>query len=600
MVFSNRLVGGPATTSCLRNVDYNDDDRDDDGEQMGEGWSDFFTLATTVKAGENGTFRRTIGNYILRQDENGRGVRAYPYSTDMNISPYTYEDAWSASVPHGVGAVWAAYLWDIYWGFVELYGFDEDLFNGDKGNNKAIQLIMDGMKLTPCRPGFIDGRDALLKADEILNGSAHHCLIWEMSAKRGLGYLAEQGDAMVNADGKASFVNFPSCITGLKVSKNSTPMVHAGDIIDYQIEVVNHLGEMATNLKVEDLLANGLDIVSGSNSMPFTQNGRNLTFEVAELNRNDTVIITYQAIVPADLYSLQLTYDDMENGDNNWDFINQEGTGIWELDNTFANSGQFAWAVPNDPDENDQILEWNQPIRVNGNLPAIRFYHLLDVQHGFDGGILEISSDGGNNWDPIPSSAFLRNGYTGPLRYDALSMPNIRGFYGKSKEFVPTFVNLSEYNETTIRIRFRFGSNNFIGNLGWFVDDFEVMELKRFKTEVCVSADGVASTCSMVTNEGTFVESDLATSIQESDLHQEFSLFPNPSSDEVLVRWSGFETKDVGLIQVFNNQGQKISQYKLNPNQSQLKIQNQSWNAGIYWISFQSDQKVFTEKLIKN
>ena len=48
---SNRLTAGPNNTGCLGN-----------GEQMGEGWSDFFSLITTVKEGDSGEMGRGIGN----------------------------------------------------------------------------------------------------------------------------------------------------------------------------------------------------------------------------------------------------------------------------------------------------------------------------------------------------------------------------------------------------------------------------------------------------------------------------------------------------------------------------------------------------------
>jgi extracellular elastinolytic metalloproteinase len=34
------------------------------------------------------------------------------------------------------------------------------------GNTLTIQLLVDGMKLQPCRPGFHDIRDAIVQADE--------------------------------------------------------------------------------------------------------------------------------------------------------------------------------------------------------------------------------------------------------------------------------------------------------------------------------------------------------------------------------------------------------------------------------------------------
>lgn len=54
---SNRLTGGRSNTGCL----FNDD-------AMGEGWSDFFTLITSVKPGDTGELKRGIGTYALRQE----------------------------------------------------------------------------------------------------------------------------------------------------------------------------------------------------------------------------------------------------------------------------------------------------------------------------------------------------------------------------------------------------------------------------------------------------------------------------------------------------------------------------------------------------
>jgi hypothetical protein len=553
---------------------------------MGEGWSDFFTLATTAKSTDIASKRRTIGNYILRQDETGRGVRNFPYSVDMEVSPYTYEDVWTASVPHGVGAAWAAYLWDIYWGFIDQYGFDEDPFKGNGGNNKAIQLVMDAMKLTPCNPGFLDGRDALLKADEILYGGAHQCLIWEMSSRRGLGHLADQGQANINADGKASFIDYPPCIQSLKVVKHATDVVDPGGIIDYTI-------------LIDDQLANGLSIVPGSNSMNYETSGNTVSFKVPQIPSGDTILITYQAIVPADLFSVQQIYDDMETGDASWDFINREGTGIWELDNALSNSGSFAWSVPNTAEENDQILEYNKSIAVTGDLPVLRFYQFLAVQHGFDGGILEISNDGGNGWQPVPESMFLRNGYTGPLRYDALSIPNLRGFYGLTEQFIPTYVDLSDYLGQNIHIRFRFGSNNFVGNLGWIIDDFEIMDLKRFKTEICVRADGIASSCTETTNEGTFIESDLSTPVTEVDNSYSLQVFPNPSTHELIINNDQL-IHPFQQLEVFNNQGVKILDQRIEDAQLPIKISTQDWSAGFYWITLRGKGGIVTEKIIKN
>lgn len=188
---STRLTGGP-TTSCLNS-----------SEQMGEGWSDFFALMLQMKNGDSSDEVRGIATFLVSQPINGTGIREYPYTTDMNINPFTFGDTngmWYTDTNgvdrvdvHSVGSVWATMLWDLAWAYVDKYGFDADKYNGNGGNNKVMQLVIDGLKLQGCSPSFISGRDALIAADQATTGGQDYCLIWEVFARRGLGANASSG-----------------------------------------------------------------------------------------------------------------------------------------------------------------------------------------------------------------------------------------------------------------------------------------------------------------------------------------------------------------------------------------------------------------------
>lgn len=194
---SNRLVGGPGNVNCLGNA-----------EQMGEGWSDYFSLMTTLKAGDVGTTGRGIGTYLLGQPTTGLGIRPARYSTNFGVNGYTYgatNNTGGISQPHGIGFVWCTILWEITWELIGIHGLDPDLYNGTGGNNIAMQLVMDGMKLTPCNPGFVDGRDAILLADQINNGGANQGALWAAFARRGLGFSASQGSAFSRTDQVEAF-----------------------------------------------------------------------------------------------------------------------------------------------------------------------------------------------------------------------------------------------------------------------------------------------------------------------------------------------------------------------------------------------------------
>jgi extracellular elastinolytic metalloproteinase len=209
---SNRLTGGPNNVFCLGNA-----------EQAGEGWSDWFALMLTIEAGDAGTDRRGIGTYVLGQPTTGTGIRAFPYSTDMTIDPRTYDTIKTAAIPHGVGSVWAAITWEVTWALIDTYGFDPNIYNGTGGNNMALQLIVDGLKLQPCSPGFVDARNAILLADQNNNGGANQCLLWEAFAKRGLGFSANQGSSSSRTDGTQAFDLPPEC-QGTPPTPTNTPV----------------------------------------------------------------------------------------------------------------------------------------------------------------------------------------------------------------------------------------------------------------------------------------------------------------------------------------------------------------------------------------
>src|SRR5688500_2134619 len=125
----------------------------------------------------------------------------------MTVNPETYNTIKTDAETHGVGYVWATMLWEVYWNLVEQYGLNPDVY-GDwtsGGNNLAIQLVMDGMKMQPCEPGFVDARDAILDADVALTGGVNQCAIWRGFAKRGLGLSADQGDFESKTDGTEAF-----------------------------------------------------------------------------------------------------------------------------------------------------------------------------------------------------------------------------------------------------------------------------------------------------------------------------------------------------------------------------------------------------------
>ncbi|WP_203294595.1 T9SS-dependent M36 family metallopeptidase [Luteirhabdus pelagi] len=270
---SNRLTGGRLLAGCLQTcTQQSGGNCTRFSEQMGEGWSDWFGMMFTMQASDNAEDLRGFATYSVGQGAAGNGLRPYPYTTDTTYSPLTYGDIDNAtlSVPHGVGSVWASMLWDLTWALIDEYGFDPDIYNGTGGNNIAIQLVMDGMKLQPCQPGFEDGRDAILEADELLNGGANRCLIWEVFAARGLGVDADQGSPLDRTDGTEGF----------EIPEGENCTLSADDRSSYDNNFRVYPNPSNGIINIKSVLEVGQATVS-----IYDMNGRSVYSEVLDLNQ---------------------------------------------------------------------------------------------------------------------------------------------------------------------------------------------------------------------------------------------------------------------------------------------------------------------------
>jgi hypothetical protein len=154
--------------------------RSNQGGSMGEGWSDFFAMSFLTPDSKPLDAPVATGSYITQR---ARGVRAYPYCTRFDVDPLTFGDIRFYTEIHAQGTVWCSILWDMRQLFIKRYGFDA-------GRTAAERLVINGLKVTPLIPSFVDARDAILLADKTTNRSANQDLIWRAFAGRGLGQSA--------------------------------------------------------------------------------------------------------------------------------------------------------------------------------------------------------------------------------------------------------------------------------------------------------------------------------------------------------------------------------------------------------------------------
>ena len=155
---SNRLVGG-GSTACLGGTQSGG---------MGEGWGDFM--------GSSFLNNPVVGAYVTGNATIGIRKAA------MSNSPFTYANIKDGTMTevHNAGEIWAATLWDVR-----------------KALGAAIteQLVVSGMKLTPCNPTMLAARDGIIQADANINAGANRCKLWTAFAGRQMGNGASSPNA---------------------------------------------------------------------------------------------------------------------------------------------------------------------------------------------------------------------------------------------------------------------------------------------------------------------------------------------------------------------------------------------------------------------
>jgi subtilisin-like proprotein convertase family protein len=207
---------------------------------MGEGWSDFYGRVMTSGPDEDVNGVYAAGGYSTLQivagytDNYYYGIRRFPYSVISNLgpngrphNPLTFADidpaqinltdgafprgpigSSSAFQVHNVGEVWASALFEVRARIITRMGWAA-------GNQRAMQIVTDGMKLDPVNPTLLQGRNSILTADCAGFSGADELDIWNGFAVRGLGY-----SAVANSSASGTVVqafDLPNLIVGAPV-----------------------------------------------------------------------------------------------------------------------------------------------------------------------------------------------------------------------------------------------------------------------------------------------------------------------------------------------------------------------------------------------
>lgn len=182
---------------------------------------------------------------------------------------------------------------------------------------------------------------------------------------------------------------------------------------------------------------------------------------------------------PLDTTEIVVFEDDMEAGAGGWTHGSGTGTDSWALGST-AHSGSQAWQANNFAALNDQWLI-SPSVILPGDLDdlTLGFWNAQSMESNssaacWDGGLLEVSTDGGGTWAQI-TAGLLTDPYDGPAG-GANPIAPMDAWCGDPESYLNSVIDLTPYAGQTVQFRFRMGNDGSVAhdNPGWAIDDVKV------------------------------------------------------------------------------------------------------------------------------
>jgi len=147
-----------------------------------------------------------------------------------------------------------------------------------------------------------------------------------------------------------------------------------------------------------------------------------------------------------------------------------------------ANTSPNAAFIDDPAAVSDKRLDAPSVFFFEGFAPQLRFRQNLNLEAsdidpiiGFDGGVLELSNDGGNSFQEVPASACVEGGYNRTISTDRGSpIAGRQAWSGNSGGFIRTVVNLPAVQTQPVIVRWRMASDNSGSGEGWRVDTVRI------------------------------------------------------------------------------------------------------------------------------
>ncbi|HZI95412.1 MAG TPA: M36 family metallopeptidase, partial [Patescibacteria group bacterium] len=514
------------------------------------GWNGVYALASYVTGGgSNGPLPNT-GYYF--------GIRRYPYSTDLTKNPLTFRhiangvplpsgppvsfgaDGLGNSEVHSTGEVWTSMLWECYAGLLRdtLGGPPRLSFNQARDRMRAY--LVAAYKATPNAPTILEARDAVLATAAAADPN-DYVVFWKAFARRGAGFgaIAPNRNSTGNVDLTESYQ--PGVDLVMTAATLSDDVIYCDNDGVLDNTETGHLTITLQNTGAGSYGSTTATITStnpnvsfpGGNTVGFPAVGPSGTTSttvnvalngVASVQQLDFQIsfndpgfvapgprsVSFSSRGNLDDVAGQTAADDAESSAPRWTITGNGSLsplGPWRRQTIASND--HLWHGPDPTAASDQYLV--SPllhVAPTGSF-SFTFRHRYYFEYtagppivNFDGGVIEISTNGGSSWTDIGASA--APGYVGLLSTGGSNPLGGRSAYTQISPGYPAFITTTvslgtAFQGQNVMVRFRIGADVAGDDPGWDIDDIAFGNVTSLPFNalvadraLCVDSDGDA------------------------------------------------------------------------------------------------------------
>jgi hypothetical protein len=503
---------------------------------MGEGWSDYYArcLLSTADEDINGVY--AFGCYVTYllsptfTDNYYYGIRRFPYAVKTNVgangkphNPTTFGDidlqqinalndgayppgpiiGITANEVHNIGTIWCMMLLEMRARMIARLGWAA-------GNQRALQIVTDAMKLDVSSPTILQARDTIIAADNAGFAGSDVVDIRSGFATRGVGAGATITGSPFFTVGESFY---PSSVAGTITFSdslgNNNGVAEPGEDLVFTIPLTNRLTTTDTNVnaKLDNYsVSYGSVAASATVSNTFSYHvpmntacGTTLQIPFLVTSDNGTASVTVPLLVgmPTTTVSFSENFDGVTAPalPAGWTTTTTgSATATWKTASSpVIDSGNCATGADISTAADATLI--SPTIAIGPGSQQLSFKQRYTTEASFDGGVLEISIAGGAFTDIVTAGGvFVHGGYGASISSSASGSALIgrRVWSGSITTTSQVIVDLpAAASGQNVQFRWRFSSDSSAGSTGWNIDSVQVSSTTYGCASIDSDGDGI-------------------------------------------------------------------------------------------------------------